>query len=75
MARSLAAVAIRRAKGDTNHAIGEVYAHKNRVAKGWIKEDEAVQRTISEAQGKSVLWIDLIGGDNIQCAPPTQNAT
>jgi hypothetical protein len=56
--------ALKHANNDQSRAIGEIYAHKNRVAKGWIKE-EAIKRNISEAQGKMIVWIDLIGGEEI----------
>eukprot|EP00038_Savillea_parva_P028076 m.63056 g.63056 ORF g.63056 m.63056 type:complete len:1152 (-) comp8130_c0_seq1:38-3493(-) len=62
---STATAALRSAKGDVNIAVVNLYAHKNRVEKGWVRDD-AVLRTISEGQGKIVMWVDLIGGEGIR---------
>mmetsp|Transcript_28622 Transcript_28622/g.75189 ORF Transcript_28622/g.75189 Transcript_28622/m.75189 type:complete len:1124 (+) Transcript_28622:110-3481(+) len=58
---------MRQANNDLQMAVGLGFAHKNRVAKGWVTEED-VKRIASESKTKSIMWIDLIGGEGIKYA-------
>ena len=58
---------LRCARGDVNTCVGQIFKHLNRVAKGFVAE-ENIRRTVSDAHGKMLMWIDLIGGEEIEYA-------